>query len=255
LPGCMLFCAGFGQCPTIHGWDLSINRDQRRVERNGRRIELTPREYAILDVMMRNAGRPVSRAALLDEVWNMSSDSSTNIVDVYMKYVRDKIDLPGESKLTIQYADLDMSCAFLNCSETCGGSEGSETSPFACPYAGLANGLHAMAQPLTVLRGALGAWKLRSSLAGRTIGISICHETGWTHRRPAFEPAGCPGYGGWRTESREIDIGELTDLVLEDMNSDLREWASRLTPSSWIAALKSAGTQTGLSAQSERHSG
>jgi DNA-binding response OmpR family regulator len=80
--------------------DLTINRDQRRVERNGRRIDLTPREYAILDVMMRNAGRPVSRAALLDEVWNVSSESSTNIVDVYMKYVRDKIDLPGESKLT-----------------------------------------------------------------------------------------------------------------------------------------------------------
>ena len=90
-----------GQVPNYSTvGDLSINRDQRRVERNGRRIELTPREYAILDVMMRNAGRPVSRAALLDEVWNMSSDSSTNIVDVYMKYVRDKIDLPGESKLT-----------------------------------------------------------------------------------------------------------------------------------------------------------
>jgi DNA-binding response OmpR family regulator len=76
-------------------------RDQRRVERNGRRIDLTPREFAILDVMMRNAGQPVSRATLLEEVWNMSpSDSSTNIVDVYMKYVRDKIDLPGESRLT-----------------------------------------------------------------------------------------------------------------------------------------------------------
>ena len=61
---------------------------------------VTPREYAILDVMMRNAGRPVSRATLLEEVWNMSSESATNIVDVYMKYVRDKIDLPGEPRLT-----------------------------------------------------------------------------------------------------------------------------------------------------------
>lgn len=81
--------------------DLTMYRDQRLVERNGRRIDLTPREFAILDVMMRNAGKPVSRATLLEEVWNMaSSDSSTNIVDVYMKYVRDKIDLPGESRLT-----------------------------------------------------------------------------------------------------------------------------------------------------------
>jgi DNA-binding response OmpR family regulator len=86
-------------CSTIG--DLTMYRDQRLVERNGRRIDLTPREFAILDVMMRNAGKPVSRATLLEEVWNMaSSDSSTNIVDVYMKYVRDKIDLPGESRLT-----------------------------------------------------------------------------------------------------------------------------------------------------------
>jgi two-component system, OmpR family, copper resistance phosphate regulon response regulator CusR len=80
--------------------DLKLNREERRVERNGRRIELTPREFAILDVMMRNAGRPVSRATLLNEVWNMSGEPSTNIVDVYMKYVRDKVDAPGEPRLT-----------------------------------------------------------------------------------------------------------------------------------------------------------
>jgi DNA-binding response OmpR family regulator len=80
--------------------DLTLNREERRVERNGRRIELTPREFAILEFLMRNAGRPVSRATLLEEVWNMPSDPTTNIVDVYMKYVRDKVDLPGEAKLT-----------------------------------------------------------------------------------------------------------------------------------------------------------
>jgi len=80
--------------------DLTLLREERRVERNGRKIELTPREFAILDVMMRNAGRPVSRATLLAEVWNMPGEPSTNIVDVYMKYVRDKVDLPGESRLT-----------------------------------------------------------------------------------------------------------------------------------------------------------
>jgi two-component system copper resistance phosphate regulon response regulator CusR len=80
--------------------DLTLLRDERRVERNGRRIDLTPREFAILDVMMRNAGRPVSRATLLEEVWNMPAEPSTNIVDVYMKYVRDKVDHPGERRLT-----------------------------------------------------------------------------------------------------------------------------------------------------------
>lgn len=85
-------------CSTIG--DLTLFRDERRVERNGRRIELTPREYAILDVMMRHAGKPVSRATLLSEVWNTASEPTTNIVDVYMKYVRDKIDSPGEKRLT-----------------------------------------------------------------------------------------------------------------------------------------------------------
>jgi DNA-binding response OmpR family regulator len=80
--------------------DLTLHREERRVERNGRRIDLTPREFAILELMMRNAGRPVSRATLLEQVWNMPPDPSTNIVDVYMKYVRDKVDLPGERKLT-----------------------------------------------------------------------------------------------------------------------------------------------------------
>ncbi|MFZ0744159.1 MAG: response regulator transcription factor, partial [Terracidiphilus sp.] len=75
-------------CSTVG--DLTIYRDERRVERNGRRIDLTPREFAILEVMMRNPGRPVSRMTLLEEVWNTASEPTTNIVDVYMKYVRDK---------------------------------------------------------------------------------------------------------------------------------------------------------------------
>jgi len=80
--------------------DLTLMREERRVERNGRKIDLTPREFAILDVLTRNVGKPVSRATLLAEVWNMPGEPSTNIVDVYMKYVRDKVDLPGETRLT-----------------------------------------------------------------------------------------------------------------------------------------------------------
>lgn len=90
-----------GVIPNTSGvGDLILHREERRVERNGRRIDLTPREFAILEYMMRNAGRPVSRATLFEEVWNMPHDPSTNIVDVYMKYVRDKVDGPGERKLT-----------------------------------------------------------------------------------------------------------------------------------------------------------
>jgi DNA-binding response OmpR family regulator len=80
--------------------DLKLYREEHRVERNGRRIELTPREYSILEYMLRHVGRPVSRATLFEEVWKMPHQPSTNIVDVYMKYVRDKVDGPGERKLT-----------------------------------------------------------------------------------------------------------------------------------------------------------
>ncbi|MGA7157007.1 MAG: response regulator transcription factor [Acidobacteriaceae bacterium] len=80
--------------------DLRLYREERRVERNGRRIDLTPREFAILEFMLRQVGRPVSRATLFEEVWQMPHQPSSNVVDVYMKYVRDKVDGPGERKLT-----------------------------------------------------------------------------------------------------------------------------------------------------------
>ncbi len=79
--------------------DLTLDREQRTVQRNGRRIELTVREFDVLEFLMRNAGRPVSRGSLMEEVWNMPFDPSTNVVDVYVKYVRDKVDLDGETKL------------------------------------------------------------------------------------------------------------------------------------------------------------
>jgi DNA-binding response OmpR family regulator len=79
--------------------DLIINREERWVKRRERRIELTVREFALLDYLMNNAGKTVSRTTLLREVWNIESDSASNIVDVYMKYLRDKIDHGEEVKL------------------------------------------------------------------------------------------------------------------------------------------------------------
>ena len=78
---------------------LTLNRDQCRVERDGKQIDLTPREFALLDVMVQNAGKTLSRSMLTREVWNMPAESNTNIVDVYMKYLRDKIDGEHEDKL------------------------------------------------------------------------------------------------------------------------------------------------------------
>ena len=79
--------------------DLIFNREEHRVMRGTRRIDLTPREFSILEYLIENKGRPVSRAALMREVWNIPFDPTTNIVDVYMKYLRDKIDVEGEAKL------------------------------------------------------------------------------------------------------------------------------------------------------------
>ncbi len=79
--------------------DLVMHREERRVMRGARRIELTPREFAILEYLMRHAGKPVSRASLMKDVWNIDFDPTTNVVDVYMKYLRDKIDCDGEVKL------------------------------------------------------------------------------------------------------------------------------------------------------------
>jgi len=79
--------------------DLMLDREEHRVERSGRRIDLTTREFDLLEFLMRNAGRPVSRASLMEHVWNMPFDPSTNLVDVYVKYVRDKVDIDGDVKL------------------------------------------------------------------------------------------------------------------------------------------------------------
>ena len=79
--------------------DLTVDREQRRVMRGTRRIDLTPREFAILEYLVSQAGKPVTRADLMREVWHAVLDPTTNIVDVYMKYLRDKVDGEGEVKL------------------------------------------------------------------------------------------------------------------------------------------------------------
>jgi DNA-binding response OmpR family regulator len=78
---------------------LTINREEHWVMRGDRRIDLTVREFALLEYLMNNVGKAVSRKTLMEEVWNIPYDSTTNIVDVYMKYLRDKVDLDGEVKL------------------------------------------------------------------------------------------------------------------------------------------------------------
>jgi DNA-binding response OmpR family regulator len=72
--------------------DLSLDRVERKVERAGRPIELTSKEFALLEYLMRNAGRRLTRAMIIEHVWNLTFDSTTNVVDVYINYLRRKVD-------------------------------------------------------------------------------------------------------------------------------------------------------------------
>jgi len=72
--------------------DLSLDRVQHLVERCGRKIELTAKEFSLLEYLMRNAGRKVTRSMIIEHVWNLTFDTTTNVVDVYINYLRRKID-------------------------------------------------------------------------------------------------------------------------------------------------------------------
>ena len=72
--------------------DLRLDRIERKVERSGHRIELTTKEFALLEYLMRNAGRRLTRAMIIEHVWNLTFDSTTNVVDVYINYLRRKVD-------------------------------------------------------------------------------------------------------------------------------------------------------------------
>jgi len=72
--------------------DLSLDCIRRKVSRSGENIELAPKEFSILEYLMRNRGRPLSRTMIVEHVWDMDYDGLTNIVDVYIRHLRSKID-------------------------------------------------------------------------------------------------------------------------------------------------------------------
>ena len=78
---------------------LSLDTVAHVAERNGRTIELSTREFHLLEYLMRHAGRAVSRTALLQAVWGIDWDGASNVVDVYAGYLRRKIDLEGDAPL------------------------------------------------------------------------------------------------------------------------------------------------------------
>jgi DNA-binding response OmpR family regulator len=84
---------------TLTVEELSLDLLTRKVTRGGVPIDLRPREFALLEYLMRNAGKVVSKTMILSHVWEYNFDPQTNIVDVLVSRLRDKIDRPFEKKL------------------------------------------------------------------------------------------------------------------------------------------------------------
>jgi DNA-binding response OmpR family regulator len=79
--------------------DLELDRLAQQVKRAGRKIELTPKEYALLEYLATNPGRVFSRTMIIEHVWDQSFESLNNIVDVYVRHLRSKVDDPFPTKL------------------------------------------------------------------------------------------------------------------------------------------------------------
>ena len=87
------------RAPVLQLADLRLDPATRRVTRGSREISLTAREYALLEYFLRNAGRVLTRPMLAEHVWGIDFDPESNVIDVYVGYLRRKVDLPGETRL------------------------------------------------------------------------------------------------------------------------------------------------------------
>ena len=88
-----------GEPTVLRVGDLRLDPARRTVTRGDEKIDLTPREFALLDYFMRNPGRVLTRTMIAEHVWDYSFDTSTNVIDVYINYVRKKVDAGREPKL------------------------------------------------------------------------------------------------------------------------------------------------------------
>ena len=79
--------------------DLTLDTETRQIVRRDKRISLTAREYSLLELLLRNAGRPVLRQTILDSVWGFQSEVEENTLEVFVRLLRNKVDAPFEPKL------------------------------------------------------------------------------------------------------------------------------------------------------------
>lgn len=90
---------GGGPAPVLRLADLTLDPATREVRRGARRVELTAREHTLLEYFLRNAGRVLTRPMLAQHVWGLDFDPESNVVDVYVGYLRRRIEGPGERRL------------------------------------------------------------------------------------------------------------------------------------------------------------
>src|SRR3974377_117697 len=92
--------------------DLELDRVERTVKRAGKRIELTSKEFGLLEYLLRNAGHRITRNRIVEHVWNLSFDTGTNVVDVYINYLRKKVDDGFNPKLihTVRGVGYELRC-------------------------------------------------------------------------------------------------------------------------------------------------
>jgi DNA-binding response OmpR family regulator len=84
---------------TLKAGSIEMNLDSKEVTRNGLTINLTAKEFQLLEYLLRNKNRVVSRADIAINVWAIDFDTNTNVIDVYINYLRNKVDKPFENKM------------------------------------------------------------------------------------------------------------------------------------------------------------
>lgn len=84
---------------TLSFSSIEMNLLSKECRRSGAKIELTPKEYALMEYFIRHHGRTISKAEIAEKVWDISFETSSNVVEVYVNYLRNKIDKPFEKKL------------------------------------------------------------------------------------------------------------------------------------------------------------
>jgi DNA-binding response OmpR family regulator len=92
-------CGSTGPVRVLQAGDVTLDRESMTVERNGKPIDLTTKEFQLLELLMSQPGKVMSRTRILNKVWNCSSDPLTNVVDVYIRRLRTKLELDPDRGL------------------------------------------------------------------------------------------------------------------------------------------------------------